>query len=257
LSEGLDRVLRSVPFVRRVVLLPETGSTNDDARRLAQEGAPEGTVVVAGSQSAGRGRLGRSWHSPSGAGLYLSIVLRPAEPLDRVGRYALIAALAAQETCRAVGAATARIKWPNDVLVDGRKVAGVLAELRSGPGGAVLVLGFGINVVTPPGGYPADLAPIVTSLSDAARHPVTLDEAAPALVSALAAWIARLRRDAWEEVREAFVRYAPGVDGARVMLRGGTMGTTRGLDGGGALMVETNTGVVPVHAGESLASWEV
>jgi BirA family biotin operon repressor/biotin-[acetyl-CoA-carboxylase] ligase len=257
LIDGLDLVLGRVPFVQRVVLLPETGSTNDDARRLAQEGAPEGTVVVAGSQSAGRGRLGRSWHSPSGAGLYLSILLRPAEPLDRVGRYALVAALAAQETCRAVGATAARIKWPNDVLVDGRKVAGVLAELRSGPGHAELVLGFGLNVVTPPGGYPADLASIVTSLSDAAERPVTLEEAAVALVSALSSWIERLRRDGWEEVRAAFVRYAPGVDGARVTLRGGAFGTTRGLDGGGALLVETPGGVVPVHAGESLASWEV
>jgi BirA family biotin operon repressor/biotin-[acetyl-CoA-carboxylase] ligase len=257
LSEGLDAALRRIPLVRRVVLLPATGSTNDDARRLAQEGAPEGTVVVAGAQSAGRGRLGRSWHSPEGSGLYLSIVLRPAEPHDRVGRYALIAALAAQETCRSTGAVAARIKWPNDVLVEGRKVAGVLAELRSGPAGAELVLGFGINVLTPAGGYPAELASIVTSLADASGRPVTLEETAVALLSALGRWIERLRRDGWEEVREAFVRYAPGVDGARVTLRGGTIGTTRGLDGAGALLVETSGGVVPVHAGESLASWEV
>jgi BirA family biotin operon repressor/biotin-[acetyl-CoA-carboxylase] ligase len=257
LSEGLEAALRRVPLVRRVVLLPETGSTNDDARRLAQEGAPEGTVVVARSQTAGRGRLGRSWHSPEGSGLYLSIVLRPAEPLDRVGRYALAAALAAVETCHGTGAIAARIKWPNDVLVEGRKVAGVLAELRSGKGGAELVLGFGINVRTPDDGYPAELASIVTSLSAAAGRPVSLAETAPMLLSALGTWVDRLRRDGWEEVREAFVRYAPGVDGARVTLRGGAIGTTRGLDATGALLVETQGGVVPVHAGESLASWEV
>ena len=242
-------------LVRRVVRLDATGSTNDDARRLAQDGAPEGTVVIARSQSAGRGRLGRSWHSPDGAGLYLSIVLRPQEPLDRVGRYALVAALAALEACHAAGAAAARIKWPNDVLVERRKVAGILAELRAGSGGAELVLGFGLNVGTPPQGYPAELNG-VTSLSAEAGRTVGVDETAEALLASLDAWIARLRRGGWEEVREAFVRYAPGVEGARVTLRGGASGITRGLDATGALLVETPKGDVPVHAGESLASWE-
>ncbi|HJQ73849.1 MAG TPA: biotin--[acetyl-CoA-carboxylase] ligase [Gaiellaceae bacterium] len=242
-------------LVRRVVRLDATGSTNDDARRLAQEGAPEGTVVIARSQSAGRGRLGRSWHSPYGSGLYLSIVLRPQEPLEQVGRYALVAALAALEACHASGATGARVKWPNDILVDGRKVAGILAELRAGGGGAELVLGFGLNVGTPPEGYPAELA-AVTSLSAAAGRTVDVDETAPALLESLDRWIGHLRRGGWEEVREAFVRYAPGVEGARVTLRGGVAGITRGLDATGALLVETAQGDVPVHAGESLASWE-
>jgi len=242
-------------LVRRVVRLDTTGSTNDDARRLAQEGAPEGTVVIARSQSAGRGRLGRSWHSPDGSGLYLSIVLRPREPLDRVGRYALVAALAALDACRAAGAAAARVKWPNDVLVEGRKVAGILAELRAGSGAAELVLGFGVNVGTPPTGYPPDLAP-ATSLSAAVGRTVGVDDTAAALLASLDGWIACLRRGGWEEVREAFVRYAPGVEGARVTLRGGATGITRGLDATGALLVETAQGDVPVHAGESLASWE-
>ena len=245
-----------VPLVRRVVVLETTGSTNDDARRLAQEGAPEGTVVLARSQTAGRGRLGRSWHSPEGSGLYLSILLRPVEPLDRIGRYSIVLALAALSACRAAGAEAARIKWPNDVLVERRKVAGVLAELRSGIGGAELVAGFGINLGPPAGGYPAELAGRATSLADASGRAPSFEQTAEGLLRALDHWVACLRGGGWDEVRDAFVRYAPSVQGANVTLRGGAAGTTRGLDDAGALLVATASGLVSVHGGESLESWE-
>jgi BirA family biotin operon repressor/biotin-[acetyl-CoA-carboxylase] ligase len=255
-NASLEERLSALPLVRRVVLLEATGSTNDDARRLAAEGAPEGTVVIAGSQSAGRGRLGRAWHSPERSGLYLSVLLRPATPLDRAGRYALVAALAALEACLEAGALTARIKWPNDVLIGGRKAAGILAELRIAPAGPELVLGFGINVDEPAEGFPADLAGSAVALSRVAGHPVAVGDVAASLLSALDGWLRRLAEDRWDEVRAAFVRYAPGVDGARVSLRAGGTGITRGLDDGGALRVETIDGMVLVHAGESVASWE-
>lgn len=255
MSEDLAAALAAIPLVRRVVLHDATDSTNDDARRLAQEGAPDGTVVVARSQRAGRGRLGRSWHSPAGTGLYLSILLRPAGPLDRVGRYALVAAVATVEACRAMGAAGARIKWPNDVIVDGRKLAGILAELRSGAEAAELVLGFGINVRPPGGGFPAELATTATSLAAAPGAGVDLAGAAVTLVRALDLWIGRLRAGAWDEVRSAFVRYAPGVEGSAVTLHGGVTGVTSGLDDSGALRVATAEGVLLVHGGESVAAW--
>lgn len=255
MSVDLEAALSTIPLVRRVVLLGATGSTNDDARRLAQEGAPEGTIVIAREQRAGRGRLGRAWHSPGGSGLYLSILLRPVEPPDRVGRYALIAALATVEACRAAGAAGARIKWPNDVVEDRGKLAGILAELRSGSDGAELVLGFGINVRTPPGGFPGEISRTATSLAAVSGAGVHLADVAVGVVTALDAWIGRLRRGAWEEVRSAFVRYAPAVDGSAVTLQGGRTGVTRGLDASGALRVDTGDGVLLVHGGESVAAW--
>ena len=255
MSADLAAALSTIPLVRRVVVLDATGSTNDDARRLAQEGAPDGTIVIAREQRSGRGRLGRTWHSPGGTGLYLSILLRPVEPPDRLGRYALIAALAAVEACRAAGAGGARIKWPNDVVEDRGKLAGILAELRSGTEGAELVLGFGINVRTPPGGFPEEISRTATSLAAVTGVDVDLADVAVPLVRALDLWIGRLRRAEWEEVRSAFVRYAPAVDGSAVTLQGGRKGVTRGLDPSGALRVDTGDGVLLVHGGESVAAW--
>ena len=255
MNDDLAGALAGIPLVSRVVLLDETGSTNDDARRLAQEGAPEGTVVLARSQRAGRGRLGRTWHSPGGTGLYLSILLRPEEPLDRVGRYALVAAVATVETCRAAGASGARIKWPNDVLVADAKLAGILAELRSGGLTAELVLGFGINLRAPEGGFAEEIAERATSLAAVSGSDVERAATAVALVRAFDLWVGRLRAGDWDGVRNAFVSYAPGVTGSAVTLHGGRRGVTRGLDDSGALRVDTGDGVHLVHGGESVAAW--
>ena len=255
MTDDLAGAIAAIPLVHRVVLLDETGSTNDDARRLAQEDAPDGTVVLARSQRAGRGRLGRFWHSPGGTGLYLSILLRPEEPLDRVGRYALVAAVAAVETCRAAGAMGARIKWPNDILVAEGKLAGILAELRSGGPAAELVLGFGVNLRTPDGGFPEEIATRATSLAAVSGADVGRAGTAVALVRAIDLWVGRLRAGAWDEVRSAFVSYAPGVTGSAVTLHGGRRGVTCGLDVSGALRVDTGDGVHLVHGGESVAAW--
>ena len=107
----------------------ETGSTNDDARALARAGAEQGTVVLASRQIAGRGRLGRTWESPEG-GAYLSAVLRPAVSPSDVSSLALVIALGVAEALEGLGL-TPSVKWPNDVLVDGAKLAGVLLEMAA------------------------------------------------------------------------------------------------------------------------------
>lgn len=106
-------------------------STNDIAIRMAEEGAPEGTVVVAGEQTAGRGRHGRNWSSPAGEGLYISVILRPDLPFDRLWQMAFIAAVSAAEAIRQASGLEARIKWPNDILLNDRKVCGILIEAAS------------------------------------------------------------------------------------------------------------------------------
>jgi BirA family biotin operon repressor/biotin-[acetyl-CoA-carboxylase] ligase len=129
-----------------------TGSTNADLKALADQGAPAGTTLVAGTQTAGRGRLGRTWEMAPGAGLALSILLRPALSLDRAPLANLAAAVATAEVC----GPEYRIKWPNDVLgLDGSKVAGILAEVEA-DGSAVrwIVVGLGINVSDAPVAYP-------------------------------------------------------------------------------------------------------
>ena len=243
--------------MRRIVVLESTGSTNDDARRLATEGAPEGTVIVADRQMAGRGRLGRTWDSPDRAGLYLSVLLRPAEPQERIGRYPIAAAVAVCEACREIAGDLVVVKWPNDVLSGRRKLAGILAEVRQGSTGADLVLGIGINVNQAAEDFTAALRTTATSLRILLRGSTTDREAvAEALLRSLAAAIDGIRSGGWEEVAGRFLRYAPDAAGRRVRLTAGGEGLTAGLDPSGALRVATANGIVLAHASESLTPLE-
>ncbi|MFP4475549.1 MAG: biotin--[acetyl-CoA-carboxylase] ligase [Desulfatibacillaceae bacterium] len=130
----------------RIRYFPETRSTMDEARDLARTGAPHGTVVVAGRQTAGRGRLDRQWISDEG-GLYFTLILRPALPLAEVSRILFAASVAMSDVIREVAGAPARVKWPNDILVDDAKVVGMLSEVHAvGETVEYLNLGIGVNV---------------------------------------------------------------------------------------------------------------
>ncbi len=250
--------LAAVEFVTRVVALPVTTSTNDDLRRLAAQGAPEGTVVVAERQTAGRGRLGREWHSPPGAGLYLSILLRPREPIEELGRYAVTAAVALCEACRALAGDRVQIKWPNDVLGEGRKLAGILSELRTGGAlGAEMVVGIGVNVNGLAEDFPEEIRSTATSLRLLrGGEPFRREDVAAELVRRLAGGVALLRAGRWDELAARFLSYSPSATGRRVRLAAGDLGITRGLHATGALRVETDRGIVLVHSGESVAPAE-
>ncbi len=130
----------------RIDVVDETGSTNADLAAAAREGAPGGTVLVADHQSAGRGRLGRTWTAPPGSGVALSVLLRPSVPLDRWTWLPLLAGLAVSDGIRQETDLPADLKWPNDVLLLGRKVCGVLAERVETSTGPAVVIGMGINV---------------------------------------------------------------------------------------------------------------
>lgn len=146
------------------------GSTNQTARQAAADGAPEGLVVLAESQNAGRGRLGRSFFSPDGTGLYLSVLLRPTLEADRA---VLLTTAAAAAVCEAIAEVTgkqAQIKWVNDIFLDGKKVCGILTEAAFGTENGRLdyaVTGIGVNVCPPPGGFPPALADIAGSVLEA------------------------------------------------------------------------------------------
>lgn len=159
-SEGAGDGRPDLPAVR---ILEVTGSTNDDARELAREGAPQGTAVAARRQQGGRGRRGHAWSSPEG-GLYLSIVLRPeVAPQFYVGLPAVCALGALRAVREASGLARVGIKWPNDLVIDDRKLAGLLVEAGGGAGGAFAVLGVGINLVRPGAGEGAPQTPAVSA----------------------------------------------------------------------------------------------
>jgi BirA family biotin operon repressor/biotin-[acetyl-CoA-carboxylase] ligase len=214
------------------------GSTNDRARELALAGAPHGTAVTAERQTAGRGRQGRTWSAPPGRTLTLSVLVRLApasfEPLP------LAVPIAVAEACEAVAPVKCRIKWPNDVWVDGLKVAGVLIEARPQEGWAVL--GVGLNVDTTPGELADDLRRTATSLRIASGAPVDREAALDALLARLAAWVERLGDPG--RVVEAF-RERDVLQGQRIAWSSGELrqeGEARGIDDDGALVVFTDTG---------------
>lgn len=156
--------LRTEVFGRRVVHADAVGSTNDRAKRLAAEGAPEGTVVIAEAQTAGRGRVGRAWCSQNRRGVWMSLLLRPAAALSAVPFFTLLACAAAAETAAEI-APGVRIKWPNDVYLGGKKFCGVLTEC----GGEVeraeyVVVGIGVNVNEEAEDFPEPLREKATSL---------------------------------------------------------------------------------------------
>lgn len=223
-------------------------STNDEAKLLARAGAPHGTVVSARAQSAGRGRIGRSWSSPPG-NLYCSIVLRPEVAFTRVVELGFVAALAVSDAVEArVARGTVSLKWPNDVLIDGAKVAGILLECEAaGAGVPWVVAGIGINVANAPSGLPYP----VTSLHDHGANidpAVVLDDLVDALRRRLTEWqsfgFARVRR-AW------LVRAKRGGETVRVSSDGrDVIGRVANLDPDGALVVKTTGGLERVVAGD-------
>ncbi|MBI4508936.1 MAG: biotin--[acetyl-CoA-carboxylase] ligase [Deltaproteobacteria bacterium] len=154
--------LRTHWLGRDLHLLEQVGSTNDEAASRARAGAPHGTVVIADAQSIGRGRQGHQWYSPPGHNLYLSAILRLAMPPNAVPPLTLAAGIATCEVARCLGV-PASLKWPNDVLVGGRKLAGILAEMSTrGATTEVVILGVGMNVNSTT--FPQDLSRTATSL---------------------------------------------------------------------------------------------
>jgi BirA family biotin operon repressor/biotin-[acetyl-CoA-carboxylase] ligase len=219
------------------VRLASIGSTNDEARRLAASGAVDGTVVVAATQTAGRGRRGRPWSSPRG-NLYLSVVLRTAVAPARAGQLGFVAAIAVAEACAAVlpGECQVRVKWPNDVLIDGRKVAGILLESETaGAALAWVVVGIGANVAT----HPGDGAWPATSLA-ACGASVSLEAFEDRVVEHLDAWRRRWEAAGFAPVRAAWLGRAAGLGGPiRVNLeRESFEARFAAIDESGALVAE-------------------
>lgn len=221
--------------------LDECDSTNDEAARLARAGARHGTVVIARAQRAGRGRDGRSWASPRDAGLYLSAVIRAPLPLIDVPPMTLAIGVGLCDAARALGAPAA-LKWPNDALVGGKKLAGVLVEAHSqGHRVDTVIVGIGVNLGS--AGWPPELAATATSLEQAAGAPVDRAAFVEQLLAQVERWIDRYVASGMAVVAPAWRdRMAPGILG-RARVGGAELcGELAGLDGDGALLLRDARG---------------
>ncbi len=231
------------PWQGEIYHFPTLGSTNDWMKEAARHGLPEWSVAIADLQTAGRGRHGRTWISPLG-NLYLSVLLRPVLPAGCLSLLPLAAGLAVAAGVEAFGAAP-RLKWPNDVVVEGRKLAGILVESSSGSGAVeAAVVGVGVNIVASLGGAPPELAPLVTSLEDLTGDvPPALDVAAKVL-GAMAVWYHALS-DEPPRVVEEWRRRAVTWWGRPVEVRSGLEvieGIAEDVDDRGALVVRKGDG---------------
>jgi len=216
-----------------IVRLGRVESTQTIAFALAADGAADGTVVVADSQAAGRGRRGRAWVDEPGASLLASIVLRPRLDPARLPGLSLAAAVAVAEALTRTAGLTPRLKWPNDVLIGGRKVAGILLESRVTGEQATTILGIGVNLSQRV--FPADLAGRATSIWLASGRLVDRDSLLAALLDALAEWRRRLERQGFAPVRTRWRALADTL--GRPVTVDGVSGVAVDVDADGALVV--------------------
>lgn len=261
-ARALGEFLRTRRFGRELHWFKRVDSTNDLASDLASRGSPEGTVVIAAEQTEGRGRGRRRWFSPPGLGIYLSVVLRPRAGIRHLPLHTFLAAVALTEVLRDRLGLPAEIRWPNDLLIRGRKAAGILAEGRSGTEGVRdLVVGVGINLRHRREDFPGELRDQATSLAaEGAADPEPVRLLA-FLLEAWEAWYGRFESDGPGPLLAAWSRYSPESNGAWVRVRDGAevrTGRTRGVDADGALLVEDHQGrVAPVRFGDVRAGLEV
>ena len=195
-ADDLAAALKGAALARQVRVVQTTGSTNDDIARAAREGAVQGTVIFAEEQTAGRGRLGRRWESGPGMGLWFSILLRPAFPLPQWSRLATWAAVSIASAIDTEISRHAQIKWPNDIYLDAKKVAGILIETHCDPGsfqhGNFAILGIGINANHT--SFPPEL-PDAASLRMITGHEIDRRELAIRVLKSLALLYPRIEGD--------------------------------------------------------------
>jgi BirA family biotin operon repressor/biotin-[acetyl-CoA-carboxylase] ligase len=220
-------------------------STQSVAFDLAERGAADRTVVLADHQTAGRGRRGRSWSDEPGSSLLVSILLRPRLPLPRLPLLSYAAAVAVAEALEAVAGLRPSLKWPNDVLVRGRKIAGILLESRLSPAAPTVVVGIGVNLTQRR--FPPELEGHATSVALETGRAVERERALTALLGALDVWRSRLETDGFAPLRERWLTLSETI-GRRVSVDG-RGGLAVDVDLEGALLLQEGADLRRVLAG--------
>lgn len=232
-----------------------TGSTNRDCEKLANEGTPEGVAVIAETQTAGRGRQTREWFSPKGVNLYFSLLLRPDVELARAASLPLVAGLAVAEAVESLDAGLEpRIKWPNDILIGGRKVCGILCEMQAEAAHVrAIITGIGLNVNLREESLPEELHPRATSLFMETGRSFARTDVLAAVLNRFEPLYTR-----WQS--EGLAPFLPAIR-KRDLLYGTTIsidrlgdivtGTADGIQEDGALRLQTTGGILPVYSGEA------
>lgn len=251
-ATALQRQLTGLRLGRDCRVYDEIDSTNAEAMRLAEAGAQEGLVVLAERQTAGRGRLGRSWHHLDHAGLAMSVLLRPRACPGNIAQLTLVAGVAVHAAL-APHVPGLHLKWPNDLVWDGAKMGGILTEMRAEADVVhAVVIGIGINVHPPAGGWPAAIGQTACDLATSAGRDVSREHVAAAIIRSLDCAYGEYSRagfaafrDRWWQAHASSGRHVRVHDG-----RGYIDGIACGLDTDGALLLATDSGRQRIIAGE-------
>jgi BirA family transcriptional regulator, biotin operon repressor / biotin---[acetyl-CoA-carboxylase] ligase len=225
---------------------PAIDSTNTYAARLAREGALEGTTVIADSQSGGKGRLGRSWVSPPGVNLYLSVILRPLVSTAVAPQLNLLVAIAVADAIGETTPLSPAIKWPNDVLVAEKKVCGILAEMQTDTSGLrAVIVGIGVNINAPLSAFPEELRDKASSLLIAGGQAIDRSMFTASLLTHLEKSYVLWLEEGFSTLRLRWEQYASQMLGKQISVavpEGTVVGVVRGLDHDGALLVQGDSG---------------
>jgi BirA family biotin operon repressor/biotin-[acetyl-CoA-carboxylase] ligase len=254
-ADDIKARLKTKRIGSEILVFEETASTNDVVEHLAKSGAREGLVVFAESQTRGRGRRGRAWVSPRGKGLWFSVLLRPSLPPTAASRITVAASVAVARAIRETCRVEARIKWPNDVIVNGRKLAGILTELRAETDEILLaILGIGIDVNCEREDFPSDLARVVTSLKMETGSSQDRVSLAVQVLAALDEWYELALTD-FEAVVDEWAKLCTTLGHQIVVTMGQRRveGFAQALDSDGALLVRCDSGQLERILGGDLA----
>ena len=248
----ISSLLKTKWVGRNLVFLEQVDSTNDEAKRQAEKGAVDGTLVAAAEQSAGKGRRGRSWVSIKGAGVWMSLMLRPDFPPECASMLTLVAAMAVEEGIRQVTGISGQIKWPNDVVIEGKKVCGILTEMSTEMECIhYVVVGIGINVGIEE--FPEEIQDMATSLYLCTGKRVKRAALAAAVAEAWEFYYERFTKT--RDLRFLMAEYNQNLVNmgreVRVLApEGEYTGISRGINEKGELLVETEEGLRTVISGE-------
>src|SRR5258706_1803073 len=230
---------------RDIRVFQETTSTNDVVEKLARDGVKEGAVIFAESQTKGRGRLGRKWLSPSSKGLWFSILLRPDLRPQEATQLTVASATALRRAIQTLTALRTEIKWPNDILIGGKKIAGILTELNAELDRVkYVILGIGVDVNLNPGDFPSELRKLATSLKAELGRPLSRAELAVTILRELDADYRRICSGQFAAIADEWEEHCTTI-GHDVVIRIGERqirGRAESLDDDGALLLRTNHG---------------
>jgi BirA family biotin operon repressor/biotin-[acetyl-CoA-carboxylase] ligase len=241
-EETLKKSLAGKFFGHQLYYFPETGSTNDEAFSLGIAGAPQGTVVIADSQTKGKGRMQRLWHSPKNSNIYTSVILRPKIQLSKASQIPIVAGVAVAEVLETYCPDKVRLKWPNDVLIDGKKVCGILAQMKTSADAVdFVVLGIGINVNVSREQFPRDIQEIATSLAIETGREISRLELIISLYENLEKCYKKLLQKGFGPIKEKWLDLAPmvGQTVAVIFKDEAIEGKATGIDDDGSLILLT------------------